>query len=74
MLLKDIEREIKTKLGADHIKTHLRVNGVDSGITGFYNLDDLMVKYANNEAEIVTYEKDYGDNNIVLRSFLAINI
>ncbi len=74
MLLKDIEQEIKTKLGADHIKTHLRVNGVDDGITGFYNLDDLMVKYANNEAEIVTYEKDYGDNNIVLRSFLAINI
>ena len=74
MLLKELMEQNPNYFKSDNIKTHIRPNGVDMGITGFYNKNYLLENFANNEAEIVYYEKDYGDGAIAIRDFLAINV
>lgn len=54
-------------------KTHIRKNGRDNGITGFYTKEELK-KWENCDAEIREYEKDYGDGAIAIRKFLAIDV
>lgn len=56
------------------IKTHVVVNGIDRGITGFYTREYLLANYGECDAEIEEYEKDYGDGEIAIRSFLAVHV
>ena len=74
MKLKELMETNKKYFNSNNIKTHIRPNGVDNGITGFYTKDYLLGNYSNNEAKIVEYEKDYGDGAIAIRSFLAIDV
>lgn len=67
-------KDIINSCGEKNIKTHIRINGVDMGITDFYSREELMEKYSENNAEIVEYEKDYGDGAIAIRRYLAIDV
>lgn len=73
MKLKEVLKE-KYYQNNESIKTHIRINGVNNGITGFYNDKELLEKYGECEAETVYYEKDYGDGAIAIRRFLAIDV
>lgn len=56
-----------------NVKVHLvPCNGHDTGITGFFSGKLLLTNFRYNEAYRISYEKDYGDNVIVTRSYLAI--
>lgn len=68
--LKYLLEEIK----GDVIKTHLVVNGVDNGISGFFKRSELLEKYGENDAEIEAYEKDFGDGVIGIIKYLAIEV
>ncbi len=58
---------------SNDVKVHLvPCNGSDSGITGFFSGKLLLANFRYNEAYIISYEKDYGDGAIAIRSFLAI--
>ena len=79
MKLKELMEQKQNYFKGDHIKTHIRKNGVDNGITDFYTNEYLLENYADCEAEIVYYEKDYGFDEetgpiIEVRNYLAIDI
>ena len=78
MKLKELMEQNQNYFKGDHIKTHIK-NGVDNGITDFYTNEYLLENYADCEAEIVYYEKDYGFDEetgpiIEVRNYLAIDI
>ena len=54
----------------NYIKTHLSCGS--GGIDGFYSAEELRKWYGDCQAEIVSYEKDYGDGAVAIRSFLQI--
>lgn len=79
MKLKELMEQNQNYFKSNHTKTHIRINGVDNGITGFYTNEHLLENYADCEAEIVYYEKDYGFDEetgpiIEVRNYLAIDI
>ena len=60
------------------IKTHIIVNGTDTGISHFSG-KELIEKYGECECETITYEKEFGFDEedkpiIALISYLAIYI
>ena len=66
MLIKDRYSNSEEK----SIKTHLTCG--PGGITGFYTPKELIKYYGNCESVIIYYEKDYGNDMPVIRSFLLI--
>ena len=62
--------EIYKNSKANSIKTHLSCGC--GGIDGFYSAEELRKWYGDCKAEIVEYEKDYGDGACVIRSYLKI--
>lgn len=69
-----IVKDYITQMGSGTNKVHLRINGEDNGITGFYTNEELIQYFGDCSCEVVSYEKDYGDGAIAIRSFLAIYI
>lgn len=60
-----------------NIKTHLVINGVDNGISGYFSGKELIENYGECECETIEYEKDYGEDEegrpmIAMRSYLAV--
>ena len=79
MKLKELMEQKQNYFKSNQTKTHIRKNGVDNGITDFYTNEYLLENYADCEAEIVYYEKDYGFDEetgpiIEVRNYLAIDI
>lgn len=74
-------KKIKECISKDtqDIKTHIVVNGVDNGISGYFSGQELIEKYGECECETIEYEKDYGLDEegrpmIAMRSYLAVYV
>ena len=76
MLLKDLMKEREAYFNCfSVIDTHVYP---DESITDFYTKEQLLEKYADREAKIVYYQKDYGEDDegrpiIATRSYLYID-
>lgn len=75
--MKKIKEYVNPK--TESVKTHIVVNGVDNGISGYFSGQELIEKYGECECETIEYEKDYGEDEegrpmIAMRSYLAVYV